>query len=69
VQAHAAETSAKVAYSAKLHKFYQLQIKESLAYSLYAFFNNFSPYAVMAVTLYYGGSLVFSGAGYFRHST
>lgn len=60
VKAHAAEGSVMSSYSHKLFKFYSLQLKEALAYAAYMATNTFLSAAVVAVVLWYGGSLVLS---------
>lgn len=61
VKAHAAEASANKTYADRLHNFYILQIKQSVAYALYAMTNTFLPNSVAAVVLFYGGHLVLDG--------
>lgn len=58
VKAHAAEGSVEASYSQKLSKFYGLQLKEALAYAIYMTTNTFLSSAVVAVVLWYGGTLV-----------
>lgn len=61
VRAHAAQDSARAAYSAKLDVFYVLQTREALAYSAYAATTTFLPSCVAAAVLFYGGTLVLCG--------
>ncbi|EFN54348.1 hypothetical protein CHLNCDRAFT_36050 [Chlorella variabilis] len=62
VKAHAAEDSTMAAYAAKLTRFYHLQRREAVAYAAYMATNTFLAAAVVAIVLYYGGSLVLKGA-------
>ncbi|GAB4821914.1 hypothetical protein N2152v2_008960 [Parachlorella kessleri] len=62
VKAHASEDSTLAAYATKLGRFYALQKREAIAYALYMSTNTFLAAAVVAVVLYYGGSLVLAGA-------
>jgi ABC-type bacteriocin/lantibiotic exporter with double-glycine peptidase domain len=61
VRAHGASDSAYASYAAKLHTFYLLQCRQAAAYSLYAATTTFLPSVVVAVVLYYGGTLVLDG--------
>eukprot|EP00887_Chlorella_sp_A99_P006350 scaffold3.g6350.t1 len=61
VKAHAAEASTEAAYAGKLLRFYHLQFREAVAYALYMSTNTFLSSAVVAVVLFYGGSLVLDG--------
>lgn len=58
VRAHGARGSAYSSYAAKLHTFYLLQCRQAAAYSLYAATTTFLPSVVVAVVLFYGGTLV-----------
>ncbi|PRW60050.1 ATP-binding cassette sub-family B member 9 [Chlorella sorokiniana] len=62
VKAHAAEDSTMAAYAARLLRFYHLQRREAIAYGLYMSTNTFLSAAVVAATLFYGGTLVLAGA-------
>lgn len=61
VRAHGASDSAYASYAAKLHVFYLLQCRQAAAYSLYAATTTFLPSVVVAVVLFYGGTLVLDG--------
>lgn len=61
MRAHGARDSAYASYAAKLHTFYLLQCRQAAAYSLYAATTTFLPSVVVAVVLFYGGTLVLDG--------
>eukprot|EP00798_Chlamydomonas_sp_ICE-L_P013698 gene13698-19590_t len=61
VKAHGAQDSSEAMYSSKLLAFYNLNVKEAIAYASYATITTFLPNLVAAVVLYYGGQLVLSG--------
>lgn len=61
VRAHGASDSAYASYAARLHAFYLLQCRQAVAYSLYAATTTFLPSVVVAVVLFYGGTLVLDG--------
>ncbi len=61
MKAHAAEDSTQAAYASKLHCFYRLQLREAAAYSIYIATNTFLSSAVVAIVLYFGGTLVLEG--------
>ena len=62
IKAHGAEASVEAAYASKLAAFYRLQRREAAAYGAYMGANTFLSAAVVAVVLFYGGSLVLGGA-------
>lgn len=58
MRAHGATASSDAAYATKLAAFYGLQCRQAGAYAVYAAVTTFLPSAVVAVVLFYGGSLV-----------